>query len=298
MIELVIDAKRHDLGGFEVSRVLPAAARRMVGPFIFFDRMGPHDMPGPIPRQVDVRPHPHIGLSTVTYLFSGQMTHRDSTGIEQEIVPGALNWMTAGAGISHSERFDGMRQQGGHMDGIQAWVAVPEANEEDEPAFDHYPEASLPMLQEGGVSSRLIAGSAFGVRSPAKTHSPLFYLHAELQANAQLALPQEYSERAVFVASGSIEVGADRYLPGQMVLFTAGAAATVRAPEKTRLMLLGGEPLGTRHIWWNFVSSRKERIEQAKADWLAGRIPLPSLDNQEFIPLPETPKPAKPNPMS
>jgi len=260
--------------------------------------MGPHDMPGPIPRQVDVRPHPHIGLSTVTYLFSGEMTHRDSTGVEQVILPGALNWMTAGAGISHSERFDGMRENGGHMDGIQAWVAVPEANEEDEAAFDHYPVDSLPMLDDAGASVRLIAGSAFGVSSPARTHSPLFYLHAELQAQARLALPDEYSERAVFVASGSIEVGGETYRPGQMLLFTKGTAATVKAEENARLMLLGGEPLGTRHIWWNFVSSRKERIEQAKADWLAGRIPLPSLDNQEFIPLPDAPRPAKPEPMS
>jgi len=298
MLDQVIDARHHDLGGFEVSRVLPSPGRRMIGPFIFFDRMGPHDMPGPIPRQVDVRPHPHIGLSTVTYLFSGEMTHRDSTGVEQVILPGALNWMTAGAGISHSERFDGMREHGGHMDGIQAWVAVPEANEEDEAAFDHYPADSLPMLDDAGARVRLIAGSAFGVSSPARTHSPLFYLHAELEAEARLALPDEYSERAVFVASGSIEVGGESYRPGQMLLFAKGTAATVKAEQNARLMMLGGEPLGIRHIWWNFVSSRKERIEQAKADWLAGRIPLPSLDNQEFIPLPEAPKPAKPEPMS
>ena len=298
MLDQVIDARHHDLGGFEVARVLPSPTRRMIGPFIFFDRMGPHDMPSPIPRHVDVRPHPHIGLSTVTYLFSGEMTHRDSTGVEQAILPGALNWMTAGAGISHSERFDGMREHGGHMDGIQAWVALPESNEEDDAAFDHFPADSLPMLEETGSRVRLIAGSAFGVSSPARTHSPLFYLHAELQAKARLALPDEYSERAVFIASGSVEVAGRRYLPGQMLLFTRGAAATVQAEEDSRLMLLGGEPLGPRHIWWNFVSSRKERIEQAKADWQAGRIALPSLDNEEFIPLPETPKPAKPEPMS
>jgi hypothetical protein len=214
------------------------------------------------------------------------------------ILPGALNWMTAGAGISHSERFDGMRDLGGHMDGIQAWVAVPEANEEDAPAFDHYPAESLPVLQEAGLWARLIAGDAYGLRSPAITHSPLFYLHAELQADARMALPDGYSERAVFVAAGSIEIAGHRYQSGQMPVFSQGAAATVKALENTRLMLLGGESLGTRHIWWNFVSSRKERIEQAKADWLAGRIPLPSLDNQEFIPLPDAPKPAKPEPMS
>jgi redox-sensitive bicupin YhaK (pirin superfamily) len=260
--------------------------------------MGPHDMPSPIPRKVDVRPHPHIGLSTVTYLFSGQMTHRDSTGVEQVILPGELNWMTSGAGISHSERFDGMREHGGHMDGIQAWVAVPEANEEDDPAFAHYPEASLPVLDDTGVRARLIAGSAFGVRSPAKTHSPLFYLHAELQANSRLALPDEHAERAVFIAGGGVEIDGGRYGPGQMVLFSAGTPATVQASEDARLLLFGGEPVGPRHIWWNFVSSRKDRIEQAKADWLAGRIPLPSMDNEEFIPLPETPKPARPEPMS
>jgi redox-sensitive bicupin YhaK (pirin superfamily) len=297
MLEQVIDARRHDLGGFEVGRVLPFRTRRMVGPFVFFDRMGPHDLPAPIPRQTDVRPHPHIGLCTVTYLFDGQLTHRDSTGVEQVILPGALNWMTAGAGITHSERFDGMREHGGHMDGIQAWVAVPEANEEDAPAFAHYPADLLPVLREAGLGARLIAGSAYGLRSPAVTRSPLFYLHAQLQAGARMALPDEYPERAVFVAHGSIEVAGNRYQPGQMLVFSPGGAAAVQALENASLILLGGEPLGTRHIWWNFVSSRKERIEQAKADWVAGRLPLPPLDNQEFIPLPDAPKPA-PEPMS
>jgi redox-sensitive bicupin YhaK (pirin superfamily) len=297
MLDLIIDARRHDLGGLEVARVLPFRQRRMVGPFIFFDRMGPHDMPAPIPGTTDVRPHPHIGLSTVTYLFSGQLTHRDSTGVEQVILPGALNWMTAGAGISHSERFDGMRAQGGHLDGIQAWVAVPEANEEDAASFDHYPADSLPMLREGGLSARLIAGSAYGLSSPAVTHSPLFYLHAELQAGTVMALPDEYPERAVFIAQGSLAVDGATYQAGQMLVFAGGGPVRVKALEEARLMLLGGEPLGTRHIWWNFVSSRKERIEQAKADWLAGRIALPAMDNQEFIPLPQEPKPA-PEPMS
>ncbi len=297
MLDIVIEARRHDLGGFEVGRVLPFRLRRMVGPFIFLDHMGPVDLPGPVPRSTDVRPHPHIGLSTVTYLFDGQLTHRDSLGVEQVIEPGALNWMTAGAGITHSERFDGMRERGGFMDGIQAWVAVPETHEEDAPTFDHYPGAALPVFDEDGVRARVIAGSAFGVRSPAQTHSPLFYVHAELQAGARLAVPDGFAERAVFVARGSIEVGGNRYPAGKMLVFSAGATPVLHAAEASRLMLLGGEPLGPRHIWWNFVSSRKERIEQAKADWLAGRMPLPPLDNAEFIPLPEQPA-APANPMS
>jgi redox-sensitive bicupin YhaK (pirin superfamily) len=298
MPDLIIEPREHDLGGgFKVHRLLPFRQRRMVGPFIFFDRMGPASMPAPIPRTTDVRPHPHIGLSTVTYLFDGQLTHRDSLGVEQVIVPGALNWMTAGAGISHSERFDGMRDNGGAMDGIQAWVAVPEANEEDAPTFDHYDAESLPHADDAGITIRVIAGSAFGVRSPAKIHSPLFYVHAELQPQAQMSLPAEYAERAVYVARGSIEVNGNHYQSGQMLSFAAGAAPTLRALEASRLMLLGGEPLGERHIWWNFVSSRRDRIEQAKADWQAGRIPLPALDNAEFIPLPDEPVPI-PNPMS
>ncbi len=297
MLDLVIETRCHDLGGFEVGRVLPFHKRRMVGPFIFFDRMGPFDLPSPVPATTDVRPHPHIGLSTVTYLFDGQMTHRDSLGVEQVILPGSLNWMTAGAGISHSERFDGMRQQGGRIDGIQAWVALPESSEETAPAFDHYAVDVLPAAVDAGVSLRMIAGSAFGLASPAKVHSPLFYLHAEMQANARMELPGGYAERAAYVALGRIEVDGREYQAGQMLVFSPGAAPTIKALEASRLMLLGGEPLGPRHIWWNFVSSRKERIEQAKADWLAGRIALPLLDNAEFIPLPDSPAPA-PNPMS
>lgn len=297
MLESIIDARRHDLGGFEVSRVLPFAKRRMVGPFIFFDHMGPHDLPRPIPRDTDVRPHPHIGLSTVTYLFDGEMTHRDSLGVEQVIRPGALNWMTAGAGISHSERFDGMREQGGRVDGIQAWVAVPEENEEGAPAFAHYGTQELPGLGDTGWSGRLIAGSAFGVQSPATIHSPLFYLHAELEEGACMTLPQGHAERAVYVARGSIEVSGSRHQAGRMLVFSRTAQPVLKALEPSRLMMLGGEPLGPRHIWWNFVSSRKDRIEQAKADWQAGRFRLPPQDSAEFIPLPGSPAPA-PNPMS
>ncbi|CAM5380131.1 pirin family protein [Eoetvoesiella caeni] len=288
MPEIVIDSRIHDLGGgFEVGRVLPFSKRRMVGPFIFFDRMGPQDLQAPIPRKFDVRPHPHIGLSTVTYLFDGQMTHRDSLGVEQAILPGDLNWMTSGRGISHSERFDGMREKGGGMDGIQAWVALPEGNEEDAPAFDHYDAAVLPSFTGTGVAGRIIAGSAYNLTSPAMTHSPLFYVDASLQPGAFIEMPSGHPERAVYVAHGSIEVEGIQYNKGQMLVFAAGAAPAIKALQASRLMLLGGEPLGPRHIWWNFVSSRKERIEQAKADWQAGKIMLPPLDNKEFITLPE-----------
>jgi redox-sensitive bicupin YhaK (pirin superfamily) len=297
MLDLVIETRSHDLGGFIVGRVLPYRRRRMVGPFIFFDRMGPHEMAAPIPRSTDVRPHPHIGLSTVTYLFDGEMTHRDSLGYEQVILPGALNWMTSGAGITHSERFDGMRDEGGRMDGIQTWVALPDGNEEDAPTFDHYEADELPTFDDDGISGRVIAGRAFGIESPAKTHSPLFYVHAELEAGSRMSLPEDYAERAAFVATGRMEVDGRNYDPGQMLVFRKGASPTLHAVEATRLMLLGGESPGPRHIWWNFVSSSKERIEEAKADWLAGRMPLPPNDDKEFIPLPDEPRP-KPNPMS
>jgi redox-sensitive bicupin YhaK (pirin superfamily) len=297
MLERVIETRLHDLGGgFQVGRLLPYRERRMVGPFIFFDRMGPHDLVPPVPHTIDVRPHPHIGLSTVTYLFDGELTHRDSTGVEQVIRPGALNWMTAGSGISHSERFDGMRVQGGHMDGIQAWVAVPAENEEDRCSFAHHPAESLPRWQEAGVTGCLIAGSAYGSTSPAVTHSPLFYLHVEMAPGARVAMPEGYDEGAAFVSRGSVEHEGTRYLAGQMLVFQPGSAATMKAVEPTRLMLLGGDTLGARHIWWNFVSSRKDRIEQAKADWVAGRFLLPSGDDREFVPLPGGPKPP-PQPM-
>lgn len=288
VLDMLIEPRRRNIGAFEVDRVLPHAKRRMVGPFIFFDRMGPQALQAPIPRHADVRPHPHIGLSTVTYLFQGRLTHRDSLGVEQVITPGALNWMTAGSGISHSERFDDMRAQGGDFDGIQAWVAVPREHEEDAPAFDHYAADELPAFTDKGLAGRLIAGKAFGLASPAKVHSPLFYLDVQLQPGARLALPGAYPERAAYVAAGSIEAGGQAYAAGRMLVFAQDAAPVLEALAPSRVMLLGGEPLGPRHIWWNFVSSRKERIEQAKADWRAGRIALPTLDSAEFIPLPDT----------
>jgi redox-sensitive bicupin YhaK (pirin superfamily) len=297
MLDMVIEARRRSIGLLEVGRVLPFAKRRMVGPFIFFDHMGPLELPPNVPRDTDVRPHPHIGLSTVTYLFAGEITHRDSLGIEQVIRPGAVNWMTAGQGISHSERFDGVRQSGGPLHGLQAWVALPERDEESAPGFAHYAEAELPTFREPGVEARLIAGTAFGLSNKVKTHSPLFYLHAELAADAKLGLPTGHAERGAYVVKGSVETEGRAYGAGSLLVFTPGEDAMIVAREASTVMLLGGEPLGPRHIWWNFVSSRKERIEQAKADWQAGRIKLPLNDNKEFIPLPEEPT-APPEPMS
>jgi redox-sensitive bicupin YhaK (pirin superfamily) len=280
MIEIVISQRRRDLGGFEVGRVLPFAKRRMVGPFVFFDHMGPVDFPAGLPRSVDVRPHPHIGLATLTYLFDGEIMHRDSVGSEQPIRPGEVNWMTAGRGITHSERFERARREGGRMDGIQAWVALPHALEETDPAFSHH----LAVQLDGNV--RLIAGEAFGKKSPVPVHSPLFYLHCELAQGANAEVPAQYAERAAYVASGAIEAEGQRIEAGQMAVFAAGAASPLRALTDAVVMLLGGEPLGERFIEWNFVSSSRERIEQAKADWRAGRMKLPDLDNGEFIPLP------------
>ena len=291
MIELVIDARRRDLGGFEVGRVLPYARHRMVGPFVFFDHMGPIDFQPGFPRSVDVRPHPHIGLSTVTYLFDGQITHRDSVGSEIDILPGEMNWMTAGRGITHSERFDALRTTGGRMHGIQAWVALPEADEETAPAFAHHGPDDLPTYETGGMWARLIAGEAFGAKAKVKTHSPMFYAHWRLAAGAQAQLPAEYPERAAYIAAGEVGVDGQDAHAGQMLVFAGKDPVVFTAKTEAIVMLLGGEPLGERFIEWNFVSSRKERIDQAKADWRAGRMKLPDLDSGEFIPLPPDPPP-------
>jgi len=286
MIELVIPQRRRDLGSFEVGRVLPFARRRMVGPFIFFDRMGPKDLAPGLPREADVRPHPHIGLSTITYLFAGEIMHRDSVGSEQAIHPGAVNWMTAGRGITHSERFETLREHGGPLDGIQAWVALPDEREEMDPGFRHYPASALPVFDEDGVSGRLIAGRLAGLASPVRVDSPQFYVHWQLRAGSRAALPAEYSERAVYVVSGEVDIEGRRIEIGAMAVLAAGHTATITAHTDAVVMALGGEPVGPRHIDWNFVSSSAERIEQARADWTAGRMKLPDLDNQEFIPLP------------
>lgn len=297
-IELVIPSRRKDLGGFEVGRVLPWTQRRMVGPFIFFDHMGPVNFPPQVPRKTDVRPHPHIGLSTITYLYDGEIVHRDSVGFHQTIRPGEVNWMTAGSGISHSERFDSIRETGGALHGIQAWVALPESAEETSPGFVHFDAAQLPSQVDKGLSVKVIAGSAYGMTSPVTTHSPLFYVHLELDAGRTMDVCGGYSERAIYVAKGSVRIEGERYETGQMAVLSPGSMPAIAAIEPSIVMLLGGEPVGPRNIWWNFVSSSKERIEQAKADWKAGRIKLPVDDDKEFIPLPEDPPPPKPEPMS
>ena len=294
MIELVIDQRRRDLGGFEVGRVLPFAKRRMVGPFVFFDHMGPIVFPAGIPRSVDVRPHPHIGLSTVTYLFDGEIMHRDSLGSEQAIRPGEVNWMTAGRGITHSERFERARREGGPMHGIQAWVGLPKEYEETEPAFHHHASSDLPTYESGGLWARLVAGEAFGAKAAVRTHSPLFYVHWRLAAGTRAQLPAQYPERAAYVAAGSVEVEGRVFEAGQMLVFESGQPIVFEAATAAAVMLLGGEPIGERFIDWNFVSSSRDRIEQAKADWRAGRMKLPIHDDAEFIALPPDPAPPVP----
>ncbi len=286
MIEMLIQRRRRSLGGFDVGRVLPFVKRRMVGPFVFLDHMGPLDMPPGVPRSVDVRPHPHIGLSTVTYLFSGEVMHRDSVGSEQAVRPGEVNWMVAGRGITHSERFEKARAQGDRVHGVQAWVALPQAEEETDPSFAHYAGDDLPVWQDGGVRGRMIAGSAFGLSAKVRTHSPLFYAHLEMTDGARAALPDDHPERAAYVASGAIECEGQRFAAGDMLVLARGAVS-LSASGPATVMLLGGEPLGERFLYWNFVSSSKERIEQAKADWQAGRMSLPDRDREEFIPLPD-----------
>jgi len=281
----VIDQRRRDLGGFEVGRVLPYTRRHMVGPFIFFDHIGPVTFAPGIPKSVDVRPHPHIGLATVTYLFAGEIMHRDSVGVQQAIQPDEVNWMIAGRGITHSERFEKARASGGPMHGIQAWVALPVEHEETAPSFAHFGAESLPLHESGGMRMRLLAGSALGLRSGVTTHSPMFYAHWELEPGARFALPDDYSERAVYVAAGEVEAQNRSFGAGKMLVFDKAEDTTLTALQRSTLMALGGEPVGERFIDWNFVSSKRERIEQAKADWRAGRMKLPDFDNREFIPL-------------
>lgn len=286
MIDLVIPARRKDLGeGFEVGRVLPYAKRRMVGPFIFLDHMGPVTFkPG---QGITVRPHPHIGLSTVTYLFAGEIMHRDSLGFSQAIRPGEVNWMTAGRGIVHSERTaPDIRAQGGDVHGLQTWVALPDAHEETAPAFVHYGAAELPRFENAGARGVVIAGSAFGLTSTVATLSPLFYVDVELDAGAQVDIPTGYDERAAYIVQGRVESEGTVHDAGNLLVFGAGAAAITAVEGPARVMLLGGAALGERHIWWNFVSSSEARIDQAKADWKEGRMTLPPDDNGEFIPLP------------
>jgi redox-sensitive bicupin YhaK (pirin superfamily) len=294
MIEMVIEQRRRDLGGgFEVGRVLPFAKRRMVGPFIFFDHMGPMDLAAGVDRSLDVRPHPHIGLSTVSYLFSGEIMHRDSLGYEQAIRPAEVNWMVAGRGITHSERLERARAVGDRIHGIQAWVALPTELEETAPSFSHHAGDDLPQWKEAGVRGHLIAGSAYGLTAGAQTHSPLFYAHLDLELGATAEIPSGHSERALYVAVGEVEMDGQVHGAGRMLVVGA-SASRVRATSQATVMVLGGEPLGERHIFWNFVSSSKNRLEQAASDWKAGRMKLPDADDAEFIPLPDGPPPSAP----
>lgn len=285
-IETIIEARTRDLGGFSVGRVLPSARRRLVGPFIFFDHMGPVAFPHG--QGIDVRPHPHINLATVTYLFEGEIVHRDSLGSLQAIRPGAINWMTAGRGIVHSERTGPEpRTAGSRLHGLQLWVALPKAHEESEPDFRHYPADVLPAVEQGGAQVRVLAGTAYGATSPVRTLSPLLYAEATISAGEELPLPDEHRERAAYVVEGVIRCGAERIDPSRMAVFARGAVPPLRAESPARVMLIGGAPLdGERHIWWNFVSSSRDRIEQAKRDWKEGRFaPVPG--ETEYIPLPE-----------
>ena len=288
MPDIVIESRKASIvPGFEVKRILPFRFKRMVGPFIFMDHGGPVSLPAPTTTKLDVLPHPHIGLSTVSYLFSGKVTHRDSLGVEQVIKPGEVNWMTAGKGIAHSERFeDPAMLAGGQLEMIQTWVALPEKDEEGAPSFTNYTPDQLPVFTDTGVWMRLIAGDAYGLQSNVKTCSPLFYLHVVLSPGTKFQLPKEHTERGVYIAKGALEVNGISYTEGKLLVFTKEPNQVIMAKEETTLMLLGGEPLGERYIWWNFVSSRKERIEQAKEDWKQGRILLPPTDNAEFVPLP------------
>ena len=292
MLETLVVPRTHDLGdGFEVRRALPHRDRRMVGPFVFLDQMGPHVFqPG---RGIDVRPHPHIGLATVTYLLSGEISHRDSLGTVQDIKPGEVNWMTAGSGIVHSERTGpGLRASGSVLSGLQCWVALPKALEEKDPAFSHTGADALPVVEGEGVTARIIAGAYFGKRSPVPVESPLFYVDLVLAAGARFGLPAEYPEQALYVVEGELDLGRDgRFAAGQLLVIKPGASLTVSAANGAgaRVMLLGGEPMdGPRYLTWNFVSSSEDRIEQAKEDWRARRFAdVPG--ETEFIPLPDLP---------
>ncbi len=285
-LESIVVPRPRDIGGFEVRRVLPAAERRNVGPFVFFDQMGPAELaPG---SGIDVRPHPHIGLATVTYLLDGTIVHRDSLGSMQSIEPGAVNWMTAGRGIVHSERSDQELRKGRQkIYGIQIWVALPKEHEEMEPEFTHYGAELLPQLEGEGKRVRVIAGSLFGKTSPVKTLSKLFYVDAVLQSEASLLLHNEYQERGIYLLEGSVEIQGQTFEPGRLLVFAPGDDITITAASAARFVLFGGEPLDSpRHVWWNFVSSSRARIERAKADWKSGRFaPVPG--DAEFIPLPE-----------
>ena len=283
----LLQGREHDLGGFQVRRLLPHIQCRSVGPFVFFDHMGPARFPAGM--GVDVRPHPHIGLATVTWLFEGVMRHRDTLGSVQDIRPGAVNWMTAGRGIAHSERTPPeARVEGAPLHGIQTWVALPLADEETEPAFHHIASDALPRVEGDGVHLTVVAGTAHGLRSPVRVFSPTLYLAGDLDADATFVLEDEHEQRALYVVEGEVEIGATRVGRHALAVLPAGEAIRVHASSASRLVILGGAALDApRHLWWNFVSSSRERIEQAKRDWAEGRFGLIPGDDREFIPLPE-----------
>ncbi len=290
-IETLIIPRARDLGGFEVRRALPAPKRQMVGPFIFFDQAGPAEfLTG---QGIDVRPHPHIGLGTVTYLFRGDFQHRDSIGSNQVITPGELNWMVAGKGVTHSERTSAAARQGpSSLYGIQTWIALPEDREDMDPIFEHHGKDSLPEIESDGVKARLILGNAYGKRAPATLYSETFYLDVVLQAGARFPLPDEHEDRGLYITEGSVSIAGQTFDAGRMMVFRPGDRITVAAgAQGARLMALGGATLnGPRHVWWNFVSSSKDKIEAAKEEWRAanwgkGLFDLPVDDREEFIPL-------------
>jgi len=288
-ISLIIPAREKDLGGFKVRRVLPFAKHRMVGPWIFFDHMGPADFAPGI--GINVRPHPHINLATVTYLFAGNILHRDSLGTRSVIKPGDINLMVAGKGITHSEREeDAAQAKTRHLDGLQLWLALPEADEEIDPAFYHYDADEIPGITEDGLSVRVMMGEAFGLTSPVKTYAKTFYAEFRLKAGKSVEVPLTAEERAVYACNGAIEIDGRRLEPYEMAVLTPGAAVQITALDDAHFVMIGGESLTERYIYWNFVSSRPERIEQAKADWQAqDGIAFPKVpgDEVEFIPLPE-----------
>ncbi len=293
-IETLIVPRAHDLGGFEVRRALPSPKRQMVGPFIFFDQAGPAEFV--TGKGVDVRPHPHIGLATVTYLYRGEFQHRDSLGTNQIILPGAVNWMVAGKGVTHSERTSEATRQAPHsLFGIQTWVALPEGEEEIAASFEHHSKEALPVIDDAGANVRLILGRTYGETAPASVFSEIFYGDARLQAGARLPLPDDHEDRGLYVVEGSLSIAGQEFNAGQMMVFRPGDRITVAAgPQGARVVILGGETLnGPRYIWWNFVSSSRERIEEAKeqwrkGDWGNGQFDLPPDDRSEFIPLPKT----------
>ena len=285
-IDTVIVPRRRDLGGFDVMRALPAAERRAVGPFVFFDQFGPLQLIQG--KSLEVRPHPHIGLATVTYLFTGKIMHRDNLGTVQPIQPREVNWMTAGRGIVHSERTsDAGNPPGAELFGIQTWVALPKSREEMSPEFAHHTQAELPVMEGEGIWSRIILGTWFGRSSPVVTYADPVYIDCLLSAGARVLLPTEIEERAVSIVSGEVQIGNQRFVPGTLAVFTPKAEVVLTTNVATHFVLIGGPKLdGPRIVWWNFVSSSQERIEAAKADWRAGRLaPVPGDD--EFIPLPE-----------